>query len=267
MQTQSSDRAGHDPATSRLRHRARLPGTAAIGRSLDIYYRDSARTARMDALNATFVTPGTLVFDIGAHVGDRTGSFLRLGASVVALEPQPGVYRALRLIYGRCPGVVLLPLSAGAAPGELRLHLNSENPTVATANPDFVAAAAGATGWEDQVWDRVVTVPVTTLDALIARHGMPDFVKIDVEGHELAVLEGLSIALPALSFEFTTLQRGIAQACIDRLSALARYEFNLSLGEDHALRHATWQSAETLRAELADLPFAANSGDVYARRL
>jgi FkbM family methyltransferase len=251
--------------TGRFAHRERLPQTAAVGRSLDIYYRDVARTARMDRLNALFVAPGARVFDIGAHVGDRTGSFLRLGASVVALEPQPRVVRALRLIYRRCPRVLVLPVSAGARAGEIALHLNSRNPTVATASPEFLAAAAGAQGWEDQIWDRTITVPVTTLDALIAEHGLPDFVKIDVEGHELAVLQGLSTAIPALSFEFTTIQRTAAYDCIDRLLALARYEFNLSLGEEHALRHATWQSADALRAELASLPHAANSGDVYAR--
>jgi FkbM family methyltransferase len=253
--------------TPRFAHRARLPQTAAVGRSLDIYYRDGDRSARMDRLNALFVAPGARVFDIGAHVGDRTGSFLRLGASVVALEPQPRVFRALRLLYGGCPRVELRPLSAGASAGEIALHLNSRNPTVATASPEFIAAADGAQGWEDQVWDRVITVPVTTLDALIAERGLPDFVKIDVEGHEPAVLQGLSTAVPALSFEFTTIQRAAAYACLDRLSALGRYEYNLSLGEEHALRHATWQGVDALRAELAGLPHTANAGDVYARRL
>jgi|GEM_PF-2224461 len=74
------------------RYRERLTRTAAIDRSFDIYYRDRQRTARMDALNAAFVGQGCLAFDIGAHVGDRTGSFSRLGASVVALEPQCGVW-------------------------------------------------------------------------------------------------------------------------------------------------------------------------------
>ncbi|MDO9524395.1 MAG: FkbM family methyltransferase [Gemmobacter sp.] len=238
-----------------------------MGRSLDIYYRDSARTARMDRLNAAFVTPGSRVFDIGAHVGDRTGSFLRLGASVVALEPQPRVFRALGLIYGKCPRAVLLPLSAGASVGEITLHLNARNPTVATASPDFIAAAAGAPGWEGQVWDSRISVPLTTLDALISQYDVPDFVKIDVQGHELAVLEGLSTPVPALSFEFTTIQRAEAAACLDRVSAIGRYEYNLSLGEDHVLRHATWQSADVLRAEIAALPHSANAGDIYARRV
>jgi FkbM family methyltransferase len=142
-----------------------------LRRSFAIYYRDRARTERMDRLNSAFVQPGDLVFDIGAHLGDRTGSVLRLGARVVALEPQTRPYRALRRIYGRCARATLLQVAAGAAVGEAELLLNRANPTVATVAPDFVAAATGAPGWEREVWDDRVTVPVTTLDALVVRHG------------------------------------------------------------------------------------------------
>lgn len=238
---------------------------AGIGRSLDVYYRDDARTRRMDRLNAQFVRPGGLAFDIGAHVGDRTASFLRLGARVVALEPQPLVFRALRLIHGRNPEAVLRCAAAGAETGEVMLHVNSVNPTVSTASADLVAAAADDEGWRDEVWDRTIRVPATSLDLLVAEHGRPDFVKIDVEGHEAAVLAGLSVAVPALSFEVTMLQREVARACVARLQVLGRYEFNLSLGEEHRLRHARWIGAAELLAEIAGLPDAANSGDVFAR--
>jgi FkbM family methyltransferase len=238
---------------------------AALRRSFDIYYRDRARTARMDALNAAFVRPGARVFEIGAHVGDRIGSFLRLGASVVAVEPQPMMARALRLLYGRQAGVELRPVAVGAQPGRTRLHLNGANPTVATTSAEFVAAAASAPGWQEQVWDRSISVEVTTLDALIASHGRPDFVKIDVEGQEEGVLSGLSDALPALSFEVTTMQRAVGLGCIDRLAELGRYDFNLSLGEEHRLRHEPWLNAEEMRDAIRALPEAANSGDVFAR--
>jgi FkbM family methyltransferase len=236
-----------------------------ISRSLDVYYRDAARTQRMDRLHAELLPAGGLVFDIGAHVGDRTASFARLGATVVALEPQPRVFRALRLIHGRTSGITVICAAAGAVPARMTMYLNTENPTISTASADFIAATRQAEGWQGQVWDREISVPVTTLDQLITDHGMPDFVKIDVEGHEAEVLAGLSVALPLLSFEFTTIQRSVAYACMDRLETLGAFEYNLSLGEEHLLHHADWISAADLRARIMDLPEAANSGDVYAR--
>lgn len=250
----------HGPMTSD-------PTRQALRRSFDVYYRDQARTARMDALNAQLIPDAALVFDIGAHVGDRTGSFLRLGAKTVALEPQPLVHRALRLLYGRCEKATLLPMACGAETGQIDLHVNSANPTVSTAAPDFITASTGAAGWEGQVWDQTITVPVTTLDTLIDTYGTPDFVKIDVEGHEPAVLAGLSTALPLLSFEITTIQKAAGLACIDRLSALADYSYSLSLGEEHQLQDPTWISPDAMRDILTALPHAANSGDIYAKRV
>jgi FkbM family methyltransferase len=240
-------------------------GTAlAVSRSLRIYHGDKSRNGAMDALYARFLPPGGLAFDIGSHVGDRISSFRRLGARVVALEPQPGCMRALRLIHGRDAEVSLIQAACGPADGEVKLKINSANPTVSTASDDFVRAAAGAGGWEDQVWDVSVTVPCVTLDGLIQRFGPPDFVKIDVEGFEGAVLAGLSRPLAALSFEFTTIQRDVAAECINRLMTLGDYRFNIALGESQQMSFDTPVAASAMLAHVEALPHEANSGDIYA---
>jgi FkbM family methyltransferase len=235
-----------------------------VARSLRTYYGDRERRAAMDLLYGRFVKSGDLVFDVGAHVGDRIAAFRRLGARVVAVEPQPALVKTLRLFYGRDRSVAIEPVAIGAGAGSTELRLNIDNPTVSTASADFVRAADGAKGWEGQAWTKTIRVPVTTLDALVARHGMPAFIKIDVEGFEAQALAGLTRPPPALSFEFTTIQREVAAACIERCAALGYRRFNAMLGEHHLLVHTHWQSAAAMAAWIAALPHDANSGDVYA---
>src|SRR4051794_25001354 len=105
-----------------------------IVRSLWLYYGDGQRRAAMDLLYGRFVKSGDLVFDIGAHVGDRVAAFRRLGARVVAVEPQPALVKTLKLIYGRDRGVIIEALAVSRRPGMIDLKLNIDNPTVSTAS-------------------------------------------------------------------------------------------------------------------------------------
>lgn len=245
--------------------RARLRAAAGIARSLALYRGRPRHHAGLCALYRPFVRPGDLVFDIGAHVGDRVRAFRALGARVVAVEPQPALARLLRLLHGRDPGVVVEELAVGGTVGTARLKLNLANPTVATLSADFVAAAGDADGWREQRWDAEASIHLTTLDALIARHGMPAFVKIDAEGFEPDILAGLSRPPPpALSFEVTAIARETGLAALDRAAALGYTRFRLSLGETHRLAPGGWRDAATMRATIAALDTAANSGDVYA---
>jgi FkbM family methyltransferase len=217
----------------------------------------------MDRLYRSFVRPGDLVFDVGAHVGDRVASFRRLGARVVAIEPQRAMAGVLRLLYGLSRSVAIEETAVGREQGRARMMINVDNPTVSSFSAAFVDAARDARGWETQRWTKSADVAVTTLDALIEKHGEPSFIKLDVEGFEAEALQGLSRAVPTLSFEFTTIQRDVALACIERCCVLGYIRFNAALGESQSLLE-DWLDAGEIARWLTALPLAANSGDIYA---
>ena len=237
-----------------------------VARSLLIYYGNRKHRPAMVRLYSQFVRPGDLVFDAGAHVGDRVGAFRRLKARVIAIEPQPALVRTLRILYGSDEGVDIEPMALGDRVGSVELNVNIDNPTVSTASDAFVAAARGAPGWDGQAWTRRITVPMTTLDSLIMRYGIPRFIKIDVEGFEAQVLAGLGQPVEGLSFEFTTIQRAVAHAALDRCVALGFSGFDAALGESQTLVHGAWAPADAIRSWLDGLPASANSGDIYAVR-
>ncbi len=114
------------------------------------------------------------------------------------------------------------------------------------------------------MWDQEIEVETTTLDDLVRRFGRPRFVKIDVEGLEADVIAGLSNPLPALSFEFTTIQREVALEGIDRLLGLGPYRFEVALGESQTFELDEWVSGYRMKDFIRSLPHEANSGDVYA---
>jgi hypothetical protein len=143
------------------------------------------------------------------------------------------------------------------------MKINPGNPTISTLSDEFIAASHDASGWQGESWPQAIDVSVITLDALIAAHGRPTFIKLDVEGFEAEALAALSQAVPALSFEFTTIQRPVALACLERCTTLGYTAFNAALGESQAL--GEWRDAQAMADWLTGLPHEANSGDVYAR--
>src|SRR5258708_19975672 len=97
----------------------------------------------MDRLYGSFVAAGDLAFDIGAHVGDRIAVLRRLGARVVAVEPQPALVKTLKLLYGRDRAVAIEPVAIGRGAGMAKFHLNLHNPTLSTPPYPFPTPTAG----------------------------------------------------------------------------------------------------------------------------
>ena len=115
-------------------------------RSLRTYYGGGRENrAAMDRLYGSVRQRAATLFSTSAPMSAiASAAFRRLGARVVAIEPQPALVRTLRLLYGRDRQVTIEAVAVGRSEGEIELKLNVDNPTVSTASDDFVQAAHGA---------------------------------------------------------------------------------------------------------------------------
>lgn len=244
---------------------SRFDRFVGIARSLAIYHAIPWRQSHMRRLYAGFVKSGDLVFDIGAHAGNRTRGFAALGCRVIAVEPQPDFARLLRALFRRSSRVEIVEAAAGARAGYASLSISDRTPTVTTLADGWRDARAREPGFDGVRWNRRIEVETTTLDLLISRWGMPAFVKIDVEGAEPAVFGGLTQAVPALSFEYVPAALGEVRACLDRLATLGTYLFNWSAGESFRLASPSWLTSTPLLESLGSPAGRKRPGDVYAR--
>ena len=205
-----------------------------------------------------------MAFDIGAHVGSRSRTLLSLGAKVVAVEPQRDFTNFISRTV-RDPHLTLVRQALGSEAGSVDLHVSTLHPTVTTTSATWISSVDQSAGFEQVSWDRVETVERTTLDQLIAEHGLPKFCKIDVEGTEAEILRGLSQSVQVIAFEYIPAAMEVAFQALDELQRLGDYRFNRTAGEDHRFGHSRWLTSTEMRLVLSELRNTAKSGDVYAR--
>lgn len=247
---------------SRLRQLLVRTGLFPLARAVRRAFRGPADRARereeVDFYRAV-LPPGALAFDIGANVGEITERLLQAGARVVAVEPQAECVAELRARCGahtRLVGVVTA--AVGRESGTATLHVRESR----------------ASSSLDPLWygkpGEPRTVPMVTLAELIARHGVPDFCKVDVEGSELEVFSTLAQPLPLVCFEYVDFALDRAAACLALLAPDGEAETNLGLTGPHRFLLPGWiPPAELLRrlpGWMAD-GTARPWGDIWVRRI
>jgi FkbM family methyltransferase len=228
-----------------------------------LFRREKLRSlARSKAFYRAFVPRGSLAFDIGANQGSRSEIFLELGARVVAAEPLPELAKALRDWKRFDRNLTVVQKAVGAVAGSATLHIANYS-VISTLTPEWVALCKQQPHMRDAIWS-TEKVEVTTLDALIDQFGVPAFTKIDVEGYEVEVLQGLSRPIPALSFEYTPFRHEPALECLRLLRRFGRARFNSSPADSFVMRHEKWlDEAGVVEFCAHQVPREAQYGDIY----
>jgi FkbM family methyltransferase len=146
-----------------------------------------------------------VVFDVGAHAGQFAKLFARIAKKGFVFACEPGTYaRTILRIAVRLNGfrnIAILPMALGSAPGVSQLSM----PVKKSGNYGFGLSYVGGADGTREVESELISI--TTLDGLVdvLKLERLDFIKADIEGFELRMIEGgkqtLARFKPALMLE------------------------------------------------------------------
>jgi FkbM family methyltransferase len=192
--------------------------------------------------------PGDLVFDIGANDGTKTAVFLKLGARVIAVEPDEQNQEIIRQKYltwrFKPKSVVIVDKAVSERESVQTMWIDAPGSAMNTLSPKWVATLRGDETRFGHKLDFAARKSIHTiaLEQLMSTYGRPFYVKVDVEGFEPSVLRGMARRVPYLSFE-ANLPEFEAEAveCVDLLRRIAPDgQFNFTASCERGLALDRW---------------------------
>jgi FkbM family methyltransferase len=183
-----------------------------------------ATTAAITAPGSKDCTDRNLVFDIGLNNGDDTAYYLELGYRVVGVEADPVLAsRCIRRFANEILQERVRVVNAGVLKeaGEFIFYRNLRDEGWSS----FQSEKGKAGGmWEE------LKIPCITTGQLIAEHGKPFFMKVDIEGADIQTLHSMT---PATAPAYISLELNCADPTLEILIDRGYSAFKFVNGETY----------------------------------
>jgi FkbM family methyltransferase len=176
-----------------------------------------------------------LIFDIGYNEGEFTevcfGKYPN--ASVIAVEANPNLCSVLKREFSVNYNFLLLNNLVSNVVGEdIDFYISHESTGVSTASTEFMNNSRFTKGSKNVTpnsvnWAPPVKVESITIDSMIERYGMPDLIKIDVEGYEYTVLSGLTQKANDICFEWHEEEKDSLYKILNHLQSIGYTQFGV----------------------------------------
>jgi len=172
-----------------------------------------------------------LYFDIGANIGKWSLSNVT-DNKIIAVEPVPNTFDILKQ---NCSGhnIICLNYAVSNTNDNIVLYNASSSPTLSTMNLEWL------TDNKSRFCNTTytpITCPSMKLDDLIKTYGLPDLIKIDVEGGEYDCVSSLTQKTNCLCFEWASETNDITFKCLDYLQKLGYVYFFMQNEDEYVFR-------------------------------
>ncbi|SPH17394.1 31-O-demethyl-FK506 methyltransferase FkbM [Defluviimonas aquaemixtae] len=140
----------------------------------------------------SMLRPGDVVLDCGANVGAVTGPLAATGADVHSYEPDPWAFGVLSSAFADTPNVTLHNAAVGTSAGAIQLMRADnfdKNPKGASVKSTIVTGGRRIDEAEGSAIEVALVDLPATIRELVRNHGEIAFLKMDIEGAELELLE------------------------------------------------------------------------------
>lgn len=141
-----------------------------------------------------------LIFDVGANRGHKSAVFSKLSKRVIAFEPSKKLFDHLQWRF-RDTNVIVLNCALGSEVSEAEMFLVENNEAYNSLKRKHIETTTNSRGIANLETVKREKIKVQVLESFIGEFGVPKYIKIDVEGYEYEVLNGLKTSVPLLSFE------------------------------------------------------------------
>lgn len=199
-----------------------------------------------------------LAFDIGCNIGKYTACLLENGyQKVVAVDPNPSLFRIdhdrVERIFKACSDKV----------EDIPFYFCNTN-TISTAAKSWVTDSRFST--QGYRWVET-NVESTTIDKLVKDFGVPDHIKIDVEGYEETALHGMTSKYsPEICFEWAEEEGDSAVRCVEYLKNLGYREFGYIITDSYLVKPDKYFSLKEFKEDFSyDSERKTEWGMVWAR--
>jgi FkbM family methyltransferase len=185
-----------------------------------------------------------MYFDIGANLGNWSKANIKNCNKIIAIEASHNTFSKLTINVNSYKNIECLNYAVCNSHEEFITFYDSNVDTISTINEDWLNSENSR--FYKLTDYKKIQCKTIKLDNLIEKYGIPELIKIDVEGGEFEVVKSLSKKVNQICFEWASETNNITFDCINYLIHLGYTDFAIQMEDNYTYRPSNYNTSEDI---------------------